>query len=89
VYDMYPWDNSGRGANSAGPNSVGPNSAGSNRPRAPRTPETSDAPKAAQDPRAAEYPTATQAVQVALDRRDNGGDAVTAASQPSAGPTRQ
>ena len=32
---------------------------------------------------------ATRAVQVALDRRDNGGDAAAAASQPTAGPTRQ
>jgi hypothetical protein len=32
---------------------------------------------------------ATWAVQVALDRRDNGGDAAAAASQPTAGPTRQ
>ena len=29
-----------------------------------------------------------RAVQIALDRRDNGGDAA-AASQPTAGPTRQ
>jgi hypothetical protein len=32
---------------------------------------------------------ATRAVQVALDRRDNGGDGAGAASQPTAGPTRQ
>jgi hypothetical protein len=32
---------------------------------------------------------ATRAVQVALDRRDNGGDAAGAASHPTAGPTRQ
>jgi hypothetical protein len=30
-----------------------------------------------------------RAVQVALDRRDNGGDAVAAARKPAAGPTRQ
>jgi hypothetical protein len=32
---------------------------------------------------------ATQAVQFALDRRDNGGDVVTAAGQPTARQTRQ
>jgi len=37
-------------------------------------------------------PGATKAVQIALDRRDNGGDATDAvgtASPPPAGPTRQ
>jgi hypothetical protein len=33
--------------------------------------------------------SAIQAVQVALDRRDNGGDAVGAAGQPAASRTRQ
>jgi hypothetical protein len=32
---------------------------------------------------------ATRAVQVALDRRDNGGDPAAAAGTPTAGPTRQ
>jgi len=31
----------------------------------------------------------TNAVQVALDRRDNGGDAAAAPGTPTAGPTRQ
>ncbi len=37
-------------------------------------------------------PRATDAVQIALDRRDNGGDAAAVAataSQPPVGPTRQ
>ena len=40
---------------------------------------------------AAQGPAAegARAVQVALDRRDNGGDAAAAAGQPTAGPTRQ
>ena len=42
---------------------------------------------------AAESPAAIRAVQVALDRRDNGGDAVAAAGRPAtpltAGRTRQ
>jgi hypothetical protein len=37
-------------------------------------------------PAAAPVPAATRAVQVALDRRDNGGDA---AAEPTAGLTRQ
>ena len=32
---------------------------------------------------------AVHAVQVALDRRDNGGDATGVAGQPTVGPTRQ
>jgi hypothetical protein len=32
---------------------------------------------------------ALNAVQVALDRRDNGGDAAAASATPTAGPTRQ
>ncbi len=38
---------------------------------------------------ATEAHRATEAVQVALDRRDNGGAAAGAASEPTAGPTRQ
>jgi len=34
-------------------------------------------------------PGALNAVQVALDRRDNGGDAAAAPGTPTAGPTRQ
>ena len=34
-------------------------------------------------------PGAINAVQVALDRRDNGGDAAAAPGTPTAGPTRQ
>jgi hypothetical protein len=37
----------------------------------------------------AESAAATRAVQVALDRRDNGGDAVAGAGQPPASRTRQ
>ena len=36
-----------------------------------------------------EPPRALDAVQVALDRRDNGGDAAAAPGRPPAGPTRQ
>jgi hypothetical protein len=34
-------------------------------------------------------PRATDAVQIALDRRDNGGDAAAVPGTPPAGPTRQ
>jgi hypothetical protein len=86
VYDMYPWDNSGRAP------------ARHAADRAParhaddRAPARHAPGQAAQDPPAPQPSApaqAVQAVQVALDRRDNGGDAVAAASQPTAGPTRQ
>jgi hypothetical protein len=38
---------------------------------------------------AATSPQGTNAVQVALDRRDNGGDPAAAPGTPTAGPTRQ
>jgi hypothetical protein len=51
-------------------------------------PATSDRPEAA--PAAEAKPAeAMQAVQVALDRRDNGGDAVGAVSRATSGRTRQ
>jgi hypothetical protein len=71
VYDMYPWDSA---------------SSGGRRPQAPH--ETRhEAPaasgEAAATRRKASPPArATQAVQVALDRRDNGGDAAAAAAGP-------
>jgi hypothetical protein len=75
VYDMYPWDSAGPGG---------------------RTPEHPGTPRRHGDPPSPRAPLArtpqaegAQAVQVALDRRDNGGDAAGAASQPTAGPTRQ
>ncbi len=45
--------------------------------------------RSAADSRPPEQRSATRAVQVALDRRDNGGDAATAPGAPPAGPTRQ
>jgi hypothetical protein len=44
------------------------------------------APSAPKPPKAATIPPATSAVQVALDRRDNGGDA---AAEPTAALARQ
>jgi hypothetical protein len=74
VYDMYPWN----GASTA---STAPTSPAAS-PR-PRTARTTKAPKA---PKAAKLPPATSAVQIALDRRDNGGDA---AAEPTAALARQ
>jgi hypothetical protein len=56
------------------------------RPAAPASSPAIDAPGTTPAPQATKGP---QAVQVALDRRDNGGDTVGAASQPAAGRTRQ
>jgi heparin binding hemagglutinin HbhA len=67
VYDMYPWD---RPASSTG-------SAHAARTAPARTAPARTAPaRTAPAPRAAE---GAQAVQVALDRRDNGGDAAATA----------
>jgi len=78
VYDMYPWDGPGRPAAGPGRPAAGParpaDSAGS--------PSSNAAP-------AAPAAEGARAVQVALDRRDNGGDAVAATRKPAAGPTRQ
>jgi hypothetical protein len=56
------------------------------RPAAPAGSPAGHADPAAPAPAAAE---GARAVQVALDRRDNGGDAVAAAGKPTAGRTRQ
>ena len=76
MYDMYPWDG-------AGPGGRTPASPGERPPGNLRSPEGSLPPRT---------PHATQAVQAALDRRDNGGDAapaVDAVSRTMAGPARQ
>lgn len=74
MYDMYPWN----GASTA---STSP--AAAPRPKTARTARTTKAPKA---PKAAKLPPATSAVQIALDRRDNGGDA---AAEPTSALARQ
>jgi hypothetical protein len=94
VYDMYPWNE---------PDSA---SRGDDPPIPPRSPEGSPASRAPQAPLGGDPTPQTplggdsspqaplvRAVQVALDRRDNGGDAVAVAGQPTtqppAGLTRQ
>jgi hypothetical protein len=74
VYDMYPWDGPARPAARAGSPAARAGSPATN--AAPATPATQAAEGA-------------RAVQVALDRRDNGGDAVGAAGEPTAGRSRQ
>jgi len=73
VYDMYPWASAGPGGRTPQP------------PGTPRARGDSPSPR----PPLAGLTEAAQAVQVALDRRDNGGAAAGAAGQPTAGPTRQ
>jgi hypothetical protein len=85
VYDMYPWnepDSAGRGDDPPIP------------PRSPEGSPPSQAPlggdPSPQSPLGGDpSPQAplVRAVQVALDRRDNGGDAVATAGQPTTQPT--
>jgi hypothetical protein len=85
VYDMYPWNEPGSGASHhqdetaaawlpAPRNGTAPRN-GNRHANGNRHPDGDTAP--------ADF---TQAIQFALDRRDNGGDAV-AASQPATPPT--
>jgi hypothetical protein len=57
--------------------------------QAVQTNQTSQPTQATQATQAGPPTQATQAVQFALDRRDNGGDALTAAGRPTARQTRQ
>ncbi|MGH3256718.1 MAG: hypothetical protein ACRDOU_15215 [Streptosporangiaceae bacterium] len=50
------------------------------------TPSVPEAPKTPKAPKTATVPLATSAVQIALDRRDHGGDA---AAEPAAALARQ
>ena len=90
MYDMYPWDNPADSASAETRNS-GPRSVAETRNSGPRSvlPGPRHVP-------ADESVAAIRAVQVALDRRDNGGDAVARSrpappgpSQPAASRTRQ
>jgi len=75
VYDMYPWgDRADSG--SAEPRHSGPRHSGPRHSGLGRLP-------------ADESAAAIRAVQVALDRRDNGGDAIAVAGQATVGVTRQ
>jgi hypothetical protein len=86
VYDMYPWNETDSGAS---------HDQDQNTPARLPAPRNS-APRNSDEPRDGtrhadgnDVPAdLTQAVQFALDRRDNGGDAVPA-GQPAVSPTRQ
>ncbi len=72
MYDMYPWDSANQGDYPPGP-------LRSRRAPSPRTPlETHPSHTPLET-----HPS--HAVQVALDRRDNGGDAADSAGEPLAG----
>jgi hypothetical protein len=57
--------------------------------RPPRTPPARGDATFPHNPPGAPHAGHTRAVQVALDRRDNGGDAAAAPGAPAAGPARQ
>jgi hypothetical protein len=75
VYDMYPWDKDASPGGSAPPN---PPDLGGTFPSGPPAPRRGNWPG----------PLAN-ALQFALDRRDNGGDTLSAAGQAPARPARQ
>jgi hypothetical protein len=78
MYDMYPWDSASQGDYPPGPLRSLKNS----RPAATAT-TTAKTAAARRDFSPA------QAVQIALDRRDNGGEAEQAAALPAASQARQ
>jgi hypothetical protein len=80
MYDMYPWDAASQG----------------DYPPSPLRSRRDPSPKSPKSPKSQKTPLETspaRAVQVALDRRDNGGDAQgpagLPATPPPAGRTRQ
>ncbi len=84
MYDMYPWDSASQG-------DYPPQSLRSVRNPARRAPEPRDGsgpstPGGTALNGHARHVSPAQAVQVALDRRDNGGEA---AGEPTAAPARQ
>ena len=91
MYDMYPWDSASQGDYPPEP---------LRSRKAPAQPKPQAQPQAPAQPqaqaKAPAEPSPAQAVQVALDRRDNGGDAVAVAdpvahpaTSPAPGWTRQ
>ena len=85
MYDMYPWDehSAGRGDDPPRP----PRSWGDPSPQTPLGGESS--PKTLLGGDNSPQIPLVQAVQIALDWRDNGGDGVSAAGQPTDSRTRQ
>ena len=91
MYDMYPWNSAGRGDDPPRP----PRDWGEPSPQtplgggpSPQTPLGGEAsPQTPLETPLAQTPL--EAVQIALDRRDNGGDGVGAVGQLTARRTRQ
>ncbi|HEX6527144.1 MAG TPA: hypothetical protein VF070_45095 [Streptosporangiaceae bacterium] len=79
MYDMYPWD-----TRADGPRTRPPAPRPEAQANSAQRPEANPAPRDGNDP--SDTDPATRAVQVALDRRDNGGDA---ADQAAATAIRQ
>ena len=78
MYDMYPWDEPDSASRGDDP-PIPPRSQGGSPP--------SRAPLAPLEGESSQQAPLVRAVQVALDRRDNGGDAVAVAGQPTTQPT--
>jgi hypothetical protein len=85
VYDMYPWNSASRGDDPPRP----PRDWGEPSPQTPLGGESIPPDPAGPSPETRLETPLVQAVQIALDRRDNGGDGVGAAGQPTASRTRQ
>ena len=98
MYDMYPWDSAGQGEYPPQPlRSVRNPARRAPKPRNGTAPNSSAPNGTALNGHARDI-TPAQAVQIALDRRDNGGDAATppgvrpavqAATRPAASQARQ
>jgi len=80
VYDMYPWNDESAGRGDDPP--IPPRSWGDPSPQTPLGGDPSPRTSLGRDP--SPQTPFVRAVQVALDRRDNGGDALTVAGQPAA-----
>lgn len=96
MYDMYPWDSAGQGEYPPQPLRSVRNPARNPARRAPKSRDGSAPDGSALDGRAlnghARDISPAQAVQIALDRRDNGGEgrpASRAATSPAASQARQ
>jgi hypothetical protein len=76
VYDMYPWGEGSAARDADTSDTSGPTSTAV--PASPVGPASTPGPE-----------SAVSAVQVALDRRDNGGDPAAAPAMPTASPARQ
>jgi hypothetical protein len=93
MYDMYPWDSASQGEYPPQPlRSLRNPSRKAPRPRdgsAPNGSASNGGAPNASGPNGRHDISPAQAVQVALDRRDNGGDATQPVASPAASQARQ